>query len=75
MLEWAAMPSCRDSSYPRDQTGVSCVSCIAGGFFTIGSSKGKGDLYAVCYHTREDMVFSAMDKVHISTVFNSRSYS
>jgi len=30
-LEWVAMPSSRGSSWPRDQT---CVSCIAGRFFT-----------------------------------------
>ena len=32
ILEWAAMPSSRGSSQPKDQTQVSC---IAGGFFTI----------------------------------------
>ena len=34
ILEWVAMPSSRGSSWPRDQTHVSCVSCIAGRFFT-----------------------------------------
>ena len=35
ILEWVAMPSSRGSSQPReDQTQVSSVSCIAGGFFT-----------------------------------------
>ena len=32
ILEWAAIPSSRGSSQPRDQTQVSC---IVGGFFTI----------------------------------------
>ena len=32
ILEWAAMPSSRRSSQPRDQTQVSH---IAGGFFTV----------------------------------------
>ena len=27
-LEWAAISSSRGSSHPRDQTGVSCISCI-----------------------------------------------
>ena len=36
ILEWAAMLSSRGSSRPRDQTGVTWVSCIAGGFFTTG---------------------------------------
>ena len=34
ILEWAAMPSSRGSSLPRDQTHVSYMSCTAGGFFT-----------------------------------------
>jgi len=33
-LEWVAISSSRGSSQPREQTQVSCVSCIAGGFFT-----------------------------------------
>ena len=34
ILEWMAMPSSRGSSWPHDQTSVSCGSCIAGRFFT-----------------------------------------
>ena len=34
ILEWVAVSFPRGSSQPRDQTRVSCVSCIAGGFFT-----------------------------------------
>ena len=34
ILEWVAMTSSRVSSRRRDQTWVSCVSCITGGFFT-----------------------------------------
>ena len=33
ILEWVAMPSSMGSSQPRDRTGVSCISFIAGGFF------------------------------------------
>ena len=33
ILEWAAMPSSRESSRPLDPTQVSWVSCIAGGSF------------------------------------------
>ena len=36
ILEWAAMPSSRGSSQPRDQTQVSL---IAGGFFTIWATR------------------------------------
>ena len=32
--EWVAMPSSKGSSQPRDWTPVSCVSCLAGRFFT-----------------------------------------
>ena len=34
ILEWVAISSSKESSQPRDQTHVSCVSCIAGRFFT-----------------------------------------
>ena len=34
ILEWIAISSLRGSSQPRDQTHVSCISCVAGGFFT-----------------------------------------
>ena len=34
ILEWVSMPSSREPSPPRDQTRGSCVSCIAGRFFT-----------------------------------------
>ena len=34
LLEWVAMPSSRGSSPSRDGTSVSCISCIARGFFT-----------------------------------------
>ena len=37
MLEWVAMLSSRGSSPPRDRTHISCMSCIAGGFFTAES--------------------------------------
>ena len=34
ILERVALPSSRGSSWPRDQTHVSCISCTASGFFT-----------------------------------------
>ena len=34
ILEWFAMPSSKGSSPPTDQTHMSCISSIAGGFFT-----------------------------------------
>ena len=38
-LEWVAVSSSRDSSQHRDWTQVSCISCIAGGFFTTEPSR------------------------------------
>ena len=34
ILDWFAMFSSKGSSWPRDQSHISCISCIAGGFFT-----------------------------------------
>ena len=34
ILECVVLPSSRGSSQPRDQTHISCSSCIAAGFFT-----------------------------------------
>ena len=34
ILEWIAIPSAKGSSWPRDLTHISCVSCIAGEFLT-----------------------------------------
>ena len=43
ILEWVSISSSRESSQPRDQTHVSCISCIAGGFFT-NEPRGKPPL-------------------------------
>ena len=32
--EWVAMPSSRESSWPRNRTRISCVFCIVYGFFS-----------------------------------------
>ena len=45
ILEWVVMPSSRGSSWPRNWTCISCVSCIAGRVFTtepLGKQK-EGD--------------------------------
>ena len=42
--EWVAISSSRGSSWPRDGTGVSCISCTASRFFTtepLGKPKAK----------------------------------
>ena len=48
ILEWVAMPSFRGSSRPRDQTHVSCGSCIVGGFFT-GEPPRKPIIKYTCF--------------------------
>ena len=35
ILEWVAVSYFRGSSQPRDRTGVSCISSLAGGFFIV----------------------------------------
>ena len=39
ILEWAAISFSRGSFRPRDQTHVSCVSCVAGRFFTTSTTE------------------------------------
>ena len=34
ILDWVAISSSRESPWPRDQTSISCVSCIVGKFLT-----------------------------------------
>ena len=43
ILEWVAISSSRESSPPRDWTGISCVSWISGRFFTV-EPLGKPDV-------------------------------
>ena len=43
ILEWVVIVFFRGSSWPRVEIHVTCVSCIAGGFFThwtIGEAQG-----------------------------------
>ena len=48
ILEWVAISSCRGSSWFRDRTLVSCVSCIDSRFFTAESLGSPVD--AICSH-------------------------
>ena len=47
ILEWVGIQFSRGSSRPRDWTLVSCVFCIAGGFFTIWATREA--VYAYLY--------------------------
>ena len=54
ILEWVAMPSSRGSSWPRDWTHNSYVSCIARRFFTH-------------WTTWEALIYFIQDKINMST--------
>ena len=47
ILEWVAFYSSRGSSQPRDWTCVSCVSCIAGRFFTCWGIREALDIFCL----------------------------
>ena len=50
ILEWVAMSASRGSSWPRDRTRISCISCIAGEFFTTeptGKPRSYGQIQKV----------------------------
>ena len=74
LLEWVAMPFCRGSSWPRDRTHVSCVSCTADGSFTSeppGRPQGSTHCRATeptCAATIEPAYFTAQEpqpeKIH-----------
>ena len=53
--EWVVMPSSRGSSWPRDLTPVSCVSCLTGGFFT-AEPPGKPKACFIRLQKREDKI-------------------
>ena len=44
ILEQVSMPASRESSQPRDQTHISCVSCTADGLFTTESPEVCGSV-------------------------------
>ena len=63
MLEWVAMPSSRGSSWPRDQTRVSC---IAGGFFT---AKSLGKPKSTILQLKNDLLIKRLFGIHLSVIF------
>ena len=68
ILEWVAISTSRASSPPRDQTRVSCVFCIAGGFFT---SELPGDHNQYLDNTINILLYLLLDKAmapHSSTL-------
>ena len=43
ILDWIAIPFSRGSSWPRDWTRVSWISCIAGRFFTVWATREESE--------------------------------
>ena len=48
ILKWVAMLSSRGSSWPRDQTCITRVSCISDRFFTIAAAKSLQSCPTLC---------------------------
>ena len=76
ILEWVTMPSSRGSFRPRNQTHISCVSCIAGRFFTqwaaweaqlypLGPYLIRMTLFLYCSHSPRPSV------LHVSLYYGS----
>ena len=63
ILEWVAISSSRGSSLPRDQIHISCVSCIAGRFFTTEPS-GK---FVIKTMHKACCLFRSLLKCHCSS--------
>ena len=51
ILEWAAFSSSKGSSWPRGRTQVSCVSWVAGKFFTLSHLRSPQRKYTVRVNT------------------------
>ena len=54
ILEWVAVSFSRESSCPRDQTCVSCASCIGGRFFTVEGGGEAGCMFVLMHREPEE---------------------
>ena len=63
ILEWVAMPSTRGSSRTRDQTQVSC---IAGRFFTIRTTR-EAHRHALCLEDRQEDSSGVRGRARVSS--------
>ena len=58
-MQWGAISYSRGSSQPKDWTHISCISALAGGFFTISTTwesqtQGEGYLNVTLLNTKYD---------------------
>ena len=68
ILQWVAIPFSRRSSWSRDQTQVSCISCPAGGFFTIWAHQGRPEKACISIHMHNWITF--LNNLKYSIVVN-----
>ena len=74
ILEWVATSSSRGSSWPKDQTSVSCVSCNAGRCFThwaIGEAQWEGK-YTKLWPFSKDMRFALFNLAAAAAWMNEK---
>ena len=64
ILEWVAILFSRGSSQPRDRAHVSCVSSVAGGFFTIWATWEAHDIQKFIIITTTYWVFRCIKSVY-----------
>ena len=73
ILEWVAISSSRESSWPRDRSCVSCVSCIAGRFSTRWAIRKA--LSPSCLHGTWLLVVSRLHLISLASYFLFLFYS
>ena len=61
ILEWVAISYSRGSSWPRDQTRVSCISCLTGGLHHQATWEAHRDSNELSVHT------AGLQEAHIKT--------
>ena len=60
ILEWVAISSSRGSSWPSDQTRVSCVSCIAGGFLSHWATREASlRISNICFSLKQRLTYDS----------------
>ena len=77
ILELVAISSSRGSSWPRDQTCITSISCTAGGFFTTEPSGNPSFVLCVCSVTQScptlcDLMDSSLPDYSIHGILQAR---
>ena len=72
ILKWVAISFARGSSRSRNRTQVSCVSCIAGRFFTNCATPSSTEI--LCSQVITEMMQGMKHNFHISPLLTHMSY-